>query len=232
MGILGNLKKDDAITEAADSVGGFSALDSGVYKVTIKVAYLTKSTNGAMCLNLQLETDDGKAVNGAIYITSGDKKGNKTTYTDKKGDEQYLPGFSLGNSLANLVLNQDLSELEDETRTINLWNFDANGEIPTKIDALLDLHGKKVEAGIILQLNDKNYLKPDGQIRKSNEIDRFFDIDSNMTSSEIAKNASTPSFIHTWIKKWKGEVRDRVTKNIKAATNGAPAPSGKSLFED
>ena len=233
MGILNNLKKDTSITEAADSVGGLGALDSGVYKVTIKVAYLTKSKNGALCLNLQTETDKGRPLNGNIYITSGDAKNNKTTYTDKKGDEQYLPGFSLGNSLSQLVLSKDLSDLDDEPRTINLWNFDAKGEIPTKIDALLELHDKEVIIGVIKQLNDKDYKNPNGEIRESNEMDRFFDIDTNMTSSEVANKETEAKFIHTWIKKWKGEVRDRVTKGLKAPTSGAPtAPAGKSLFED
>ena len=241
MSILSDLKKDSNIEEARDTVGGLQVLESGLYKMTIKVAYITKTLNGALTLNLQMESDKGQTLNAPIYITSGDKKGNKTTYTDKKGVEHYLPGFNLGNSLANVTLGKDLAELPDTEKKINLWNYDANAEVPTKIDAITALHDQKVIVGVIKQLNDKSekdakgvYI-PTGETRLSNDIDKFFNINSSMTSTETADNATEPVFIHTWAKKWKGELRDRSTKGVTKATSGAPtgnvAPA-KSLFVD
>jgi hypothetical protein len=238
MSLLSGLSTDSNIADEKDSVGGGSRTrESGLYPLTINLAYITKSTNGAMALNLLLADDDGE-VRQQLWVTN---RNGQNFYTDKKGDKQYLPGFNMANSLALLTVGKEIAALDTEDKVINLYNFDTKGDVPTKVDMIVDLLGKEVLVGLIKQTVDKTQKNPNfdqskpehkdtnpsyvptGETRDENEIDKFFRAEDRMTSSEIKARATEAVFADTWDKKWTGVTRNRA-KGAPAGTGTAGAP--------
>ena len=117
MSLLKNLETKAGVEGEKDILGGGGALDSGLYDLTVKVAYVTTSSGGALALNTIFDYN-GKEVRQQFWMTSGNDKGNKNTYT-KDNKEHYLPGFLTANSLALLTVGKEISQLDLEEKTIN-----------------------------------------------------------------------------------------------------------------
>ena len=87
MSLLASLSTDASIADEKDSVGSTGALDSGLYKAKVALAYITKSAGGAMGLVLNLKTDANREIRQTLWMTSGTAKGAKNYYEDKNGDK-------------------------------------------------------------------------------------------------------------------------------------------------
>lgn len=235
MSLLANLTTSDEIKGEQDRVGGgFQPLDTAIYKSTVTMAYLQKSSGGALGLNLVLTTDAGREVRQTLWMTSGDAKGNKNFFVDKNGDKQYLPGFNLANSLCQLTVGKEIAAMETESKVVQLYSPEAKAEVPTKVDMLMDLLGQEVYAAVLKQIEDKNAkgddgkYYPTGETRETNEIDKFFcarDSHDKMTVMEITGGATEAVFYNTWDQKFTGTVRDKskgVAGNAGAPKAGAP----------
>jgi hypothetical protein len=225
MSLLSNLTTDASIEEERDSVGGGGALESGLYNATVTLAYVQPAASGAIGIVLHFKTEDDKVIRSTQYVTSGTAKGGKNTY-ERDGKTYYLPGFLIVNSLAQLTVGKELPQLDTEEKVVNVYNTEAKAEVPTKVPMLMDLIGKEITIGLLKQVVDRTaksddgkYL-PTGETREENEIDKFFQAESKLTNAEIKANATEPTFIHTWDKKWTGVTRDRSTKT--GGTAGAP----------
>ena len=233
MSLLANLATDTEIQDETDSLGGGSrTLESGLYDVNIDVAYVMQSKGEATGIVLHLSTDDEREIRQTLWATSGKAKGKKNYYEDKNGNKKYLPGFLHANALALLTVGKEISSLETEERVIKLWNKDAGGEIPTKVNMLTDLVGKRILIGLIKQTVDKtsqdgsgNYAAT-GETREENEIDKLFRSEDKMTTTEIRAQATEPAFADAWEKKWAGVTKDRSTKVAAGSTAGAPKAAG------
>lgn len=218
MSLLSTLATDSSIENETDVVGGgYSPLDSDIYAAKVDLAYMTKSSGGAIGVVLHLKTDAGRDVRQTVYVTSGEKKGQKNYY-EKDGQKHYLPGFNLMNSLALLTVGKELSQLDTEDKVINLYNYEAKAEVPTKVPVITDLMNQPIYAAIVKQLVDKRAkaddgsYQPTGESREENEIDKFFRHKDKMTTAEIRAQAEAPAFFERWQAKWKGEVKDKTTK--------------------
>ena len=244
MSLLANLSTDESIANEKDSVGSSGPVDSGLYTCTVAMAHISKSAGGALGLVLTLKTEADKEVRQTLWMTSGTAKGGNNYYTDKQGAKQYLPGFIHANALCLLATGKDISALETETKVINLYSPEAKAEVPTKVEALMDLIGQEIIVGLIKQVVDKTKknettgaYEATGETREENEIDKFFRAKDRMTTSEIRAQAEEAVFIETWDKKWSGKVKDRA-KGAAAGLPGVPklggAPASKkpttSLF--
>ena len=233
MSLLANLKSDDSIANERDSVGGNRLLDTGVYKFTVQHAYATKSAGGAIGLVVNLKATTGQELRQTFWMTSGTAKGCKNYYEDKNGDKQYLPGFTLANSLCLLTVGQEISGLDTEQKVIPLYNPETKSELPTKVDMLMDLVGKEVLAAVFKQIVDKTkkneatgMYEPTGETREENEIDKFFRERDRMTTAEIRAQAESATFINTWLTKNEGQVRDRSKGASANGGNNAKGTAG------
>ena len=238
MSLLANLATDSSIADEKDSIGGSGPLDSGVYNCTVSMAHITKSAGGAMGLVLTLKTSDNKEVRQTLWMTSGTTKGSKNYYEDKNGEKHYLPGFIAANALSLLTVGKEISQLDTETKVINLYSAEAKAEVPTKVEVVMDLLGQEIIAGIIKQTVDKTkkneatgQYEATGETRDENEIDKFFRAKDRMTTAEIRAQAEEAVFINSWDQKWTGKVKDRA-KGAAAGLPGVPKlgsiPSGAS----
>jgi hypothetical protein len=230
MSLLASLSTDASIADEKDSVGSAGALDSGLYKAKIALAYITKSAGGAMGLVLNLKTDANREIRQTLWMTSGTAKGGKNYYEDKSGDKQYLPGFLHANSLSLLTVGKEIAALDTETKVVNVYSVEAKSEVPTKVEMLMDLIGQEVIVGLIKQTvdktkkNDAGIYEPTGETRDENEIDKLFRAKDRMTTAEIRAQAETASFIDTWDAKFTGTVKNKAKGA--AGTAGAPKAAG------
>jgi len=229
MSLLSNLSTDASVTEEKDSVGSSGPLDSGLYKSTVALAYVTKSAGGAMGLVLNLKTEAGRELRQTLWMTSGTAKGGKNYY-EKDGEKFYLPGFNHANSLALLTCGKEISELDTETKVVNVYSAEAKSEVPTKVEMLMDLLGKEIIVGVLRQTvdktkkNDAGVYEPTGETRDENEIDKLFRAKDRMTTAEIRAQAETAGFIDTWDAKHRGTVKMKAKGAC--GTPGAPKAAG------
>lgn len=235
MSLLKNLKTQSDIAEDKDSVGGGTSVrDSGLYNFKIALAYLQKSKGGALGLFLTLkDLADGSEFKANMYLTGGDDKGN-LNYYEKDKQKHYLPGFNLANSLALLTTGKEISELDTETKAVNIYDFTAKADVLTKVEVVTDLMGAEINAGVMRQTVDKRQkndatgkYESTGETRDENEIDKFFcakDKYLNMTATEIKSKVEKAVFVDQWTEKWAGKTKDKTTKA--GGTAGAPAKAG------
>lgn len=230
MSLLANLTTDDSIANEKDSVGGGGPLESGLYKCTVSLAYLSKASSGALGLVLSLKTETGRDIKQTLWMTSGTAKGGKNYY-EKDGEKHYLPGFNHANSLALLTVGKEIAQLETETKVTNVYSAEAKQEVPTKVEMLMDLLGKEVIVGLIKQVVDKTkknettgVYEATGETREENDIDKLFRARDRMTTAEIRAQAETATFIDTWDAKWTGKTKERAKGA--AGTAGAPKAAG------
>lgn len=243
MSLLANLATDDQIKTETDSVGGGGPRESGLYPLTIDMAYLDKKATGALFVNMVFKDDNGGEYRENFCVQSGDAKGNKNYYENAQGERHYLPGFNHVNSMALLSLGKELAELGTVKKTIKKYSRDAGAEVMTDVDAIEDLLGQRVIAAIQKQIVDKTVkneatgrYEPNGETREVNEIDKIFRERDKLTQAEIRAGATEPSFYDTWDKKWTGQTRNKASaaNDANGASQGAPkVAAGKpksSLF--
>jgi hypothetical protein len=241
MGLLNNLvsAQDKSINNEKDTVGAsYGPLESGLYPVTIDIAYVEKKKSGALFLNVVLKTDNGQEHKEGLCVTSGDAKGNKSYY-EKNGERFFLPGFNHANALGLLAVGKELQEMDTETKTIKLYNYEAQKELNTDVEMVTDLVGERVIVGLQKQIVDKNQqaddgsYQPTGETRETNEIDKVFREKDHMTVAEILAQEDEAAFYATWDKKNTGITRNKAkgavndaNGGVAAATSGAPAAQG------
>lgn len=224
---------NEDVKEEKDSLGGFQVLESGLYPIKIAMAFITKSKGGAMGMTVRGKTDLGQMLDQQLWVTSGDKKGNKNYYINKKTqDKHFLPGFNVGNAICLLAVAKNLSDLDTEPGIAEIY-----GE-KTKVEMIPALVGQDITLGVIKQLVDKTELDsesgdylPTGESRAENEIDKVFRTKDNLTTVEIRGGIKEAKFQEQWLDKWAGEVKDRTTDVGDAATSGTPQvdrPAGDS----
>jgi len=228
MNAFAKLNTATDVAEEKDYVGGGSSvLDSGLYPMTVALAYVGESEGGAASLNLHLKTDDGTELRQTLYVSSGRAKGQKTYY-EKDGVKHNLPGFTLAQSLSRLTVGKELGELQAEAKVVSLYDYDAKKEVPTNVQALTELHGQQIITGVLKQTvdktkkNDSGVYVATGETRDENEIDKFFRAKDSLTVAEILAQASEATFINSWREKNAGVTRMKA----KGASGTAGAPAG------
>lgn len=232
---------NDGLEASRDVLGGGGPIDSGVYTGTIKLAYAGLSKGGAQSLTVHVDIN-GRDYRETLYVTN--KQGQN--FYEKSGKKSPLPGFTTANDMALLSTGVALNEQEVEERVVKLYDFDAKAEVPTKVQAVVSMHGKEITLGILKQVVDKNVKDgngnyvPSGETREENTIDKVFHTESGKTVSEFTAKVPEAEFQAKWAEKNKGTVRDRTSTaktgkvgvpGQQAANHAAPAKApSKSLF--
>jgi len=245
MSILNSLDTgNDVKGQEDDRLGGGFLLDSAVYDMTIKVAYLGQSQHGANFVHIECENPDGDKIRQDIYFTN--RQGDNFYIRD--GEKNYLPGYNQLNALSLLACGKGLTTVDTEEKVVNVYDFDQGKEVPVPKEVLMDWVNQPITLGILRILDDKSVKNaddkyvPTGETREYNEIDKVFRTDNRLTVTEMKAEATEPKFINEWDDKWKGEVktakgftgkRDPSLGDAPAAGQaGAPKPTPSSLFTE
>lgn len=237
MSIMDNVVESKGVVDDGDRIGGFQVWPSGLYKTVIDEAYMTVSSGGAVGLATTLKNDKGNIYKETFWVVT--KKGK--TYWERDGVRHNIPGFNQAKHLCLLTTGKDLAALEDtiETKIINERSRET-GEIgQKKVEMVMGLLGKPINVGIISCIVDKNIQDsndnwvPSGETREQNEIDKFFDSETNRTYSEIKAGKQNPDFAAEWTNNWNGKTKTKA-KGLPGAGNspatGGAQPATKSLF--
>lgn len=229
---INQLKIDNDVDKGnPDSLGGSYTKDTGLYPCTVDMAYMGKSKGGALSLNLHLKlASDKSIIRQTLWVTSGDKKGNKNYYLNQNGKKFLLPGMQLADQLSQITTGKPMSELSAETKTIKLWDREASAEKPTDVPVLTEMLGKPVLIGLLKRRENRNvndgsgnYI-PSKEERIYNEIDKFFHPDG-FTVTERNGGAEEAKFHQQWAAKYPS---DYVEDNYDASVAG---PEDDSLPE-
>jgi len=235
--------KSDGLEESQDRLGGFSPLDSGIYTGKIKAAYGGTSSQGATSVSLIVDVG-GKEYRETLYVTN--KKGqNFFLNKDDNTKKVPLPGFTVVDDICLITTGLPLSAQETDDKVINIYDFDAKKEVPTKVPMLTELLGKEIKLGIINQLENKS--KKEGDIyvtipeeRHVNIIDKVFHPELNLTVAEARNGQEDAKFHDAWAERNNGTVKDKreikdgvagtSSKPQRAAPQAGTATPTKSLF--
>lgn len=223
-----------------DTLGGSYTKNTGLYPATIDMAYTAKSKSGALSLNLHFKVASDKSIiRQTLWVTSGDKKGNKNYYVNQAGKKVVLPDMALADQIAQIACNKELGELDETPKTIKLWDYDAGAEKPTEVDVVLELLNKPILLGLLKVRENKtvndgsgNYI-PTREERISNKLDKVFHPSGHSVTEKVA--GGEPKFHKQWADKY-GEdyVEDKYDANVAAAEDDSlpetPATDTSSLF--
>lgn len=245
MSLLNSIQSDASVdTSDKDVLGGRTLLTTNLYEGKIEAAWLSAAASGAIAFNY-IAKIGATSLRQTVYITN---KAKQDFYLDKKTNEnKIMPGAAQINALVKLLTGKNsVKELTTESRVLSLYDYDAKKEVPTKVDAFVDLHGRIMLFAVEHQIVDK-YIKgtynPSGETREQNEITKFFDADTRQTATEKAGNA-TAEFATKWLEKNADKVIDKESKESKALrasgnvvktglpSNSAPAPAAADIFGD
>lgn len=228
--LFGNLKEKTQNMEAAqDRIGGGGfILDTDIYEMTVKVAYVGKAKSGAdfMTVILTREGSDTE-YREDLYFTSGNDKGNTPYYV--KGDKQLpLPGYTVVSDLCLVLGGAPLEETEFEEKTVNVYDFDQKKELPKSVMVPTALVNGKCLVAIQKALETKQAKNAQGvyvdtdETRETNSIEKIMDLGSRLTVVEAMAQATEPVYHDAWLEKNKGKVYDKTKKK----GDGKPAPGG------
>lgn len=231
MSILSGLKRQDDIQPQSDTVGS-RIWATGVYTATITCARIFESRGDATGIEFTFTNDVGKELKNTQWVTSGAAKGKKHYYTDKNGNNQYLPGFIIANDIARLSVDMELFELTPETRKIPLYDPELKKETLQYAEVLGELIGEQVQIAVSVLKED--HYKDAGKITTKNEIDKVYHEASGLTVVELENEFDAPIHQPKWINEHPSDfVNDTTsgTSGNSASTNAAlPTTAKKSLF--
>lgn len=253
MGLFSNLNTDGLEAKEDRVGGGGFTRESGVYAMTIKVAYAGASQGGAQFVDFTFVDDNEKEYRETFYVTgrngqnwfeAKDKNGKPT------GKKRALPGFDHVNDICLVTCDKTLSEMADEQKTVNVYDHEAGRQIPKSVPCLTELHGKKVYLAIQKRLENKNAKDSSGEYvataetREVNTVEKVGHFPTKTTVVE-AQESLEPAYLDTWAKNNDGKTLDKRTikdGDSNGGTSGRPggapptgnaggaAPERKKLF--
>lgn len=244
MSLFANLS-GEGLEESQDRLGGFSPLDTAIYKAVIKAFYAGASDSGAMNITILADVG-GKEYRETIYITN---KEGKNYYFDKNDKDKTkkipLPGFTIVDDICLIAAGAPLSEMETEEKIVKVYDSTAKAEVPKAVPMVTALLGQEVYLAIARNLENKtekqgNEYVATAETRETNNIEKVFHPEQKITVVEARTGQTEPKFFEAWAERNNGVTRDRRSvKDGQGSTSGAPtkggaAPAGqaprKSLF--
>ena len=211
-----NLNIPTNVEKEKDTLGGRTILESGLYKAVITKAYGTTSKAGAkgMVMAFDIHKADGKVVpfNHTFWVTNRE---GSVTYKDKEGKEHFLMGFNQVDTICKGVVNKGLVEISTETRVLPVYDVNQKKEVPTEVQAAVELLGKELALGMLKSRENKTTKVGDEYVPTAeevftNNIDEIFILKNGTpyTINEIEAD-SEASFASKWVEKWKDQVQDK-----------------------
>jgi hypothetical protein len=231
-----NVQNDDSVANAEEKDSlGFTVLETDLYDGDIKMCYFDKASSGALMVHWEFKLAGGETYKESMCIASGDAKGNKTYY-EKDGDKFPLPGYTMVNSIIQILTEGNASladvlsgEVELEEKTIKVRK-DGKDELAAK-SVFSDILGMQLHLAIAKNVED--HYKNAGETQDKNEIKKVADFETKRVANEILKDADA-TFMAAWLDKNQGKVFDNSGKGGSGKSSGVPQKTAgapkKNLF--
>ena len=206
-------KKDQSVEESQE-LSGFQPLASGVYKGTIKQAYLrmVQGQNGInIYMNWKLDIEGQERSFNNVFIAKM-VAGNPTPvyYSEKDGKRTEYPAFgALRRHLDTLLGKSIFDEGVTTEKMLPVYDFQQKKDVPTQVHSIDDLVG--VEAAFGIMENHENGYKDPSKVVKSNSIERVWKLVDGVpfNADEIRAGITEPTNCTSWKSSWEGKVNDR-----------------------
>ena len=238
------LNIDTDVEENEDFLPGDFTKDTGMYPMTVDMAYLGESAGGAISVTVHLKEIGGNGGHReTFYVTS---KAGLNTYVDKRsGKRRLLPGMDAMNQLSMVTTGKKLPAQDAEEKIVKIWNFDERKELPTPVQALTEMIGQEVLVALTKKRENKrtkvgNEFVDTPEERIFNEAGKFLHPDGHTVAEKIAEQDET-TYKDTWQKKFGPDyVQDKYVqvgagKGVEAASAKAGVANAKpvdDLFKD
>lgn len=224
------LKLDDDVQEETKDIlgGGGYVKDSGVYLMKIVHAFFEKSAGGAQGVNLTMKhADEGNTeFNTTLYVTSGDKKGNKPYFVNKQGNKQPLPSYVTVDDMCKLATGKPMAESTMSEKSVEVYDFTEGKKVNKMVQILDALTGAVIQVGLDrVMVNKWKDGAPTAESTERNEISKVFSHPEGKTVNEINSKAA-PEFIEKWKNKHDGVTLDK--REVKDAPAGGSAHAASS----
>lgn len=233
--MLDNLKNQENVQGEKDVLSSGGPLATGIYPFKVDLAYAMKSKGGATGIVVHASNPNGQSHRETLWAASGDAKGNKNYYETRDGKKNYLPGFIAADALSRLTAGVPIAETTIEEKIAKVYDPEAKQEVPTKVQALVDIIGQEVYLGLIKETVDKtandgsgNY-EATGETRDQSVIDKVFRAADKLTVPEVKAEAEEAVFFDKWNEKYDS---DYVRNKAKGASSGGNAPKSGAPTQD
>lgn len=217
------------VVDNTESVGGWTADDSGTQLVILTEAYLSESKNGALALNIQTQDKEQNERRYTIYFTNRNKE---VFYTDKKTKEKRkLPGYQTVDNLCKAICGKTFMEVNKaaKNKVIDLYDFESRKEIPTEVKTFPAMLKKPVLLGVIKIVKNKFAKgKETNEKVEVNEIHMVFRKEDKRTPKEVEDKVKECKQHDKWVKYWDGRVKD----DFKEVEEVEEESSGENPFDD
>jgi hypothetical protein len=221
--ILEGLTGAEGTVEEETDFQGRKLLETAAHELTIKMAFIGKSTAGAPFVQFQLEDAAETELREIIYI--GNRAGK--LFYEKNGKTFDMPGLQTVNAICRNVAEKTLLELDTKILTIDLWQKGENGAKggvqPVDVEALPQLIDQKIHCAVEKQLADKTVktdakdskgkaiYAPTGQTFEKNELVKVLN-NKGLTGPEAKQGETEPKWLVAWLAKNEGMTIDRTDK--------------------
>lgn len=196
-----------------ESVYEGKTIPAGLYDAKIDKAFVRKTDKGANMLEVDFIVEvDGKPTtfHYSNCVLSGDEKGNKTTYTDKKtGKEISLPGVQAMTKFLTAIDALDASAQKGQVD----WK-----DNKIEVLAFKGLQGKKLKLGIIQEESLYN-----GNVTVKNDVKYWLDAEGKNSEGKDLSEKAKESIQKNPIKKLKSTDTSTATPTAGAGTEAAAA---------
>lgn len=221
-----NKLKSDGLEESQDRLGGFSPLETDIYKGVIKALYAGQSSGGAMSVSLIVDIG-GREYRETLWVTNKNGE-NFFLNKDDKTKKVPLPGFTVADDIVLIATGEPLSAQETEDKVIKLYDFEAKAELPKSVPMITAAIGKEISLGIVKQTVNKNVKQgdeyvPSAETRDENVIEKVFHPELKLTVAEARNGQEEAKFYDAWLECNKGQTRDKRKVKDGAGAPGAPA---------
>jgi hypothetical protein len=221
-----NVKPEDIKGgKETDRLGGGGVLETAVYPFVLDSIYTTESKKSAVGIVVNLLVGDNQQkYSETFWITTGSDKGCNPYY-EKDGQKNWLPSYVMLDSFTNMINGKGITDQDTDTRVLNIYDYETQKEIPTKVETLVDLLGIKGFVAITKVRSNKQVKGDNGYVdspeeRFTNQVSKFFNSEKQTATEKAAGVAGT--FADKWAEKYNGKVTDKY-KEVKGVAAGAPS---------
>lgn len=182
--------------ETENVSSGYTPIESGAYIVNIEQAYLRQTDSGAVMFELETATEDNRKISWSTCIVSGDEKGNKSTYTDKKTKkERPLPGLAQVSHLFE-ACKLDMDAVSPSKQSVKRGESTINAKVfkelsDKKFTACVRQYENEYNGDVSIRIDIENFLDTDGKNSKGDYLVDKFNAKIEKSPIKLLKKSKT-----------------------------------------
>ena len=209
MGIFDNLEDIDETVETVEEnvVASASAFikESGAFVITITKFWFSQNDNNTTFYNWEGVTDDGRKITDKEWFVTKDGRMQfpEKDFKTKKptGKMRDFSGFARLKVISRALTGDEMAWRKTEKKFIPIYDFNAQADIDTEVDAFVAAVGVKVEILVRRTLEDKTQIvpatgeyEPIAEVRALNDVKAWLDHETHKSYNETIAKTDAKSY--------------------------------------